>query len=115
MFTGKAKKDIFKRFVKWGVATVAVVLCLNILDTSRAVGVLETVYRRELAALDWQMEDLDLLGGGYSCGLVSSRAHRTYRSRRGDRALELYIELERRLPFGPWILSEFRHEGPAGD
>ena len=105
--------NILKRSAKGLSVALVVVLVANILLGSWATTSLPTRYRKELSAQGWQMEDLDPLRGGYSVGLVSSRAHMTYRSRRKDRSGELYIELERRSPFGPWTLSEFRQSKPV--
>ena len=68
---------------------------------------------RQLSSFDWAKEDLDSLGGGYSIGLLSASAYGSYRSRRADRPGEVYIEIERSVPFGWWTITEYRYEEPS--
>ena len=87
----------------------------HLLATSMGALSLPSALRGELTRLGWDVEELDPLRGGYSWTLLSMRGHMIYSSCRSDRPGELYIELERPLPFTSWEVVDVRHSSAASE
>ena len=74
-----------------------------------------TEIEQQLSLLDWEKKDVDCLASGYSIGLLSASAHGSYRSRLAARPGEVHIEVERSVPFGNWVLTDYQYERPSSE
>jgi hypothetical protein len=102
-----------RRVVKVALGILLALFLTNFLVSSFSSPLTEI--ERHLSSLDWEKEDVDSIAGGYSIGLLSASAHGSYRSRRADRPGEVHIEVERSVPFGNWVLTDYRYEKPSGE
>ena len=101
-------KPVLTRLAKVALALLLAAFLINFIDVSVRSPFDEV--ERQLSSFGWTTEDLDVLGGGYSRGLLSASAHGSYRSRRDDRPGEVHIAIDRSVPFGGWQLTEYRYE-----
>jgi hypothetical protein len=67
--------------------------------------------RHRALELGYAMDDLDVLGGGYSSGALSMEAEGRFRSRSRPELGEIRITVGRALPFTSWRLVSHSCQG----
>src|SRR5262245_11848972 len=87
------------------------VLVVGVQTTSTPTSDPMSAVRHRALELGYAMDDLDVLGGGYSSGALSMEAEGRFRSRSRPELGEIRIAVERALPFSSWRLVSHSCQG----
>src|SRR5262245_54723997 len=80
------------------------VLVVGVQTTSTLTSDPMSAVRQRALELGYATDDLDVVGGGYSSGVLSIEAEGRFRSRARPELGEIRIAVERALPFTSWRL-----------
>jgi hypothetical protein len=104
----RGNADVKKRI--W-IPAALVFLALGAQTSSSLTGDPMAAVRDRAQEFGYAQDDLDVLSGSYSSGMLSIRAEGLFRSRSRPELGEIRIAVERPLPFASWRLVGHSCEG----